>query len=61
MKAIGPDGSLYKCPGFVGLRTIAGDDHDEFNEQGEWQIGTKKWDDDCESATSSPTAWEAAR
>jgi uncharacterized protein len=53
---IGPDGVLYKCPGFVGLRNlVAGDvDHDEFNEQGEWQIGTKKWDDDCESCHFLP-------
>ncbi|MFO1519495.1 MAG: radical SAM protein [bacterium] len=53
---IAPDGSLYKCPGFVGLRNlIAGDvEHDDFNERGESQIASKKWDHDCESCHFLP-------
>ncbi len=54
---IGPDGSVYKCPAFVGLHNlIAGHvDRQEYNEQGEWQIATKKWDDDCEKCHFLPS------
>lgn len=53
---IGPDGSVYKCPAFVGLHNLAaGTVEDEaYNAQGEWQIATKKWDDDCESCHFLP-------
>lgn len=53
---IGPDGSIYKCPAFVGLHNLAAGrvDEDDYNVQGEWQIATQKWDDDCESCHFLP-------
>ncbi len=54
---IGPDGSLYRCPAFVGLRNlIAGHvGEDELNAQGEWQINSRKWEDDCEECHFLPS------
>jgi uncharacterized protein len=53
---IGPDGSLYKCPAFVGLHNLAAGtvDEDEYNAQGEWQVKYKKWEDGCESCHFLP-------
>lgn len=54
---IGPDGTLYKCPAFVGLRNLAAghvSEERDYNENGEWQIGTQKWDDDCEKCHFLP-------
>ncbi|HEX5037535.1 MAG TPA: radical SAM protein [bacterium] len=53
---IGPDGSVYKCPAFVGLHNLAAGrvDEDDFNDQGERQIQSRKWDDDCESCHFLP-------
>ncbi len=53
---IGPDGSLFKCPAFVGLRNLAAGtvEEDDYNAQGEWQVTMKKWEDDCESCHFLP-------
>jgi uncharacterized protein len=53
---IGPDGNLYKCPGFVGLKNLtAGNiDQDEYNKEGEKELTARKWDDDCESCHFLP-------
>ena len=53
---IGPDGLLYNCPAFVGLKNLAGGDvfHDEQNPAGEQQLAGKKWDEDCESCSFLP-------
>lgn len=60
---IGPDGSLYKCPGFAGIpRLVAGDVfHDEYNEAGRRQIEMKKWDNDCESCAYLPNCCGGCR
>jgi uncharacterized protein len=53
---IGPDGTIYKCPAFVGLHNLAAghvsDDH--YSEQGEWQLATTKWDEECEDCAYLP-------
>jgi len=53
---IGPDGFLYKCPGFVGLKNLAAGHviHDGLSEEGEKQVLSKKWDHDCESCRHLP-------
>ena len=53
---IGPDGSLFKCPAFVGLRNLAAGtvEDDAYNAQGEWQVTMKKWEDDCEDCHFLP-------
>lgn len=53
---IGPDGSLYKCPAFVGLQNLrAGTVEEEaYNAEGEHQVTMRKWDDDCESCHFLP-------
>jgi uncharacterized protein len=53
---IGPDGSIYKCPAFVGLHNLAAGhvDQDDYSAEGERQIAAKKWDEDCESCHFLP-------
>ncbi|QQR81482.1 MAG: SPASM domain-containing protein [Deltaproteobacteria bacterium] len=60
---IGPDGSLYKCPAFVGVSHLAaGHVRDEkYNAQGETQVTMPKWDEDCESCAYLPNCCGGCR
>lgn len=60
---IGPDGSLYKCPAFVGVSNLAAGHVREarYNHQGEHQLSMPKWDEDCESCAYLPNCCGGCR
>ncbi|MBL7685242.1 MAG: radical SAM protein [Deltaproteobacteria bacterium] len=53
---VGPDGNLYKCPAFVGLKNLqAGHVTSiDLNEEGERQVRMKKWAKKCEGCNFLP-------
>ena len=53
---ISPDGHLYKCPAFSGIKHLSAGhvSEFEFNEIGKKQIQFLKWDEHCESCSYLP-------
>ncbi len=60
---IGPDGSIYKCPAFVGVSHLAAGhvSQEGYNSQGEIQLSMPKWDEDCESCAYLPNCCGGCR
>ena len=53
---IGPDGNIYKCPAFAGIKNLAAGHVSEvsFNQAGKDQITFEKWDEECSSCAYLP-------